>query len=1673
MQEGEVSGRKYYTSTHKDKDGKVRKEYHGESLFEAKQAENKKFNWKPFVLLGFILLAFVAFFAGPGNLVGYFFMEEGNSANFLIQDDWDLDNGFIRISQGDLSYSVYDLNSLVVGDDIFVDLNAYELVEEDFVYVDLIINDVLVDSVYIFFTNGIFEVEEVIVESEEEIVESEEEIVESVVIEEEEEIIAGVESLPDGWYTSNGSQNYQIDYVYVSPREIYKNSEISCMNGSLNGNITSLSYLWYVNGSRVDIVGNIQKNVTSLAAYSIGDTIECGILPKRSNDLFGYWGLDEGKGTTTNETVSFRYANISSASWVQGRNFQALNMSVGNISIDDNVGINLSYNFTYEFWLKRTSGQGGMIYALHNDTSNCFSIGVINFNDHVIINGSNSGSYSNILESSSVVPNNRWTHLAVSYNNSNIKVYIDGVEDNSATLNGPAAACVGDIILGIDPISESFNFNGTIDEFAIYNASLSQAEIQSHYSEGIVKLSRMHNIQIDATQSDFQSGSLSSVNATEESGNLTLSGGTGAYSSSGTFTSQVFTFNDNISRASIIWNNLTEDNTSLYLKVRTGVLGETGNGTILWSDYSGPDLCHTTDDNLFFALDFSEIYGNKTYDVIGHAEVDMNEGTFYAQGKHGTGLYFAGSQDMGVVEESTTALELTQDNWTISIWVNPEEIGGKAIITKTKYDLYLGSSGQVVFAGAYGATTLTVESTSNVEIGNWSHIAVAKYDNGTLVMYLNGVAENSMNSTIPLNGGSNIFQIGTILGDNSYSGLLDSLAFFNRTLSPAEISYQANDRFTKSSESENIGRINKYVQYKAFFNSSNSANTPHLEDVSLRMINYTNTILNREPGNSTIQGPTNASIQSSIFQANWSTAIDNDSNSIFYEFIMSNQSNFSLPTISKLAINNFSEFDTEEGEYVLLASHLDEIQSLLVQEASGNYYDWQNDGKWGNGMIFTSSDTSLKIPGSVFNTDEGSIEFWFNPIWSSTGTNFFMNSPGDDIYFNRTDSLISLQMGDTSVESLTYNITNWSTNTWYHLAITWKEGSNLSLYINGVIANKTEAPIINSIGGYVFFGTDSSTSNRLAGTIDELRISSVERVPITNLTTTNFTINPSAYKDDTYYWKVRSTQYANSSLENGSLYSNWVNSAFVLDTIQPNVDLHSSYNSVLDAYTNITLGLVTSEDANCSFRNSTTENFREMNVTGEMSHTQTVNITDYGNHTYFFNCSDIAGKVTNTTRSVYIFNSIAGLLDSNKSSYNFTAETITAFNLSGIYGTMASIKLSTDNDISGKFNFILNSRTSSPEISTNGLEDQVSKFHTYLVDSHLVNNMTGNATIGVYWYTNDIKHMIYSTIDLYYFNHSNDTWVEFPHDNFFDVNQGSLLFNTTVFGTFVLSGEARASASDTTTSSSSEGSADDEEEDEEIEIEEEFCDLEFHFLELLAGESNTISVYDDVSGVVDLLLTTNKNLENVIFTVSCGSEGSSGVYKTFSLSGVNIDNEDISSLSLAYAVEKDWIDAWDSASFAIIDENGLEYEAIYFDEDSDYYYYESYLESLGLMSFEAVTGIFVEEEVASGEEEEEEGTLVQLTAIFEGGEQTIAGVLVLVSIFGVGIIIYYLLMFGLSFILTGNKEYQILENKEDNQLESYILNQMEKGVEDSELVDRLIKVGWEENNIKEIIKKFK
>lgn len=85
-----------------------------------------------------------------------------------------------------------------------------------------------------------------------------------------------------------------------------------------------------------------------------------------------------------------------------------------------------------------------------------------------------------------------WYHLAATYNGSQVRLYLNGILDNTPTARtGTISTNSLDLIIGsgwsgTNP--NAFPFDGLIDEVAIYNRSLSAQEIQDRYLRGALRL---------------------------------------------------------------------------------------------------------------------------------------------------------------------------------------------------------------------------------------------------------------------------------------------------------------------------------------------------------------------------------------------------------------------------------------------------------------------------------------------------------------------------------------------------------------------------------------------------------------------------------------------------------------------------------------------------------------------------------------------------------------------------------------------------------------------------------------------------------------------------------------------------------------------------------------------------------------------------------------------------------------------------------------------------------------------------------------------------------------------------------------------------------------------------------------------------------------------------------
>jgi len=167
--------------------------------------------------------------------------------------------------------------------------------------------------------------------------------------------------------------------------------------------------------------------------------------------------------------------------------------STGRIVVTNNPSLNVTNTITIEAWINWT-GESGENFNLQNvvTAGNWEKALRVTEPDHW--NGGSQvfgqfkiGGVSYELYSTEKVPVGRWAHVAVTYNGSALSLYIDGRLEASTPASGSVVSNDDDIYIGAESGSVS-NFDGGIDDVAIYNRSLSSDEILVRYERGVASL---------------------------------------------------------------------------------------------------------------------------------------------------------------------------------------------------------------------------------------------------------------------------------------------------------------------------------------------------------------------------------------------------------------------------------------------------------------------------------------------------------------------------------------------------------------------------------------------------------------------------------------------------------------------------------------------------------------------------------------------------------------------------------------------------------------------------------------------------------------------------------------------------------------------------------------------------------------------------------------------------------------------------------------------------------------------------------------------------------------------------------------------------------------------------------------------------------------------------------
>jgi hypothetical protein len=197
--------------------------------------------------------------------------------------------------------------------------------------------------------------------------------------------------------------------------------------------------------------------------------------------LVAAYSFNEGAGTTAADASgNGNTGTIVNAVWTtSGKYGNALVFNGTNawVTIKDAAALDLTTGMTLEAWVNPSRVGRAWRDVIYKGNDNYFLEATSN-HGAVPGGGGTFGSADVVTFGSSALPVNQWTHLAVTYNGSLLRLYENGVLVSSSVQSGNILTSSNALQIGGDSIFGQY-FAGGIDEVRIYNVALTAAQIQA------------------------------------------------------------------------------------------------------------------------------------------------------------------------------------------------------------------------------------------------------------------------------------------------------------------------------------------------------------------------------------------------------------------------------------------------------------------------------------------------------------------------------------------------------------------------------------------------------------------------------------------------------------------------------------------------------------------------------------------------------------------------------------------------------------------------------------------------------------------------------------------------------------------------------------------------------------------------------------------------------------------------------------------------------------------------------------------------------------------------------------------------------------------------------------------------------------------------------------------
>ncbi|MQP25286.1 T9SS type A sorting domain-containing protein [Flavobacterium sp. LMO8] len=841
--------------------------------------------------------------------------------------------------------------------------------------------------------------------------------------------------------------------------------------------------------------GSVVVNFPSTISLIAGNTYTFGLQSSdgaRINLFTNNNGYLNGSAYSNGVSLATRDLYFSTFMFPQATH---LNFDGANDFVDLGSSLTSTLNgsnfFTAEAWVYTPSVTGTKtIVGNHISNGAHFNLRIINDR----LNGFLGFGAYDLNSAAGTIVANTWQHVAMVYNDTTLKLYIDGTEVASMAI--PAAYSLQNTVqpyrIGASGYGGEY-FNGNIDDVRIWNVVKTPDQLAASKNcellgnePGLLRYYKL-NQGIDTADN---SAITSATDATANANNGTLNGFTLNGSTSNWLAGSPVT------TGSIVPSVASVTTPVVYAQgatasALTATAGANGTGLMWYTTATGgtgsptaPTPSTATVGNTSFWVSSTNANGCEST----RTEIVVN---VLLPATH---LNFDGSNDFVNIGSSIATALNGATALTLEAWINPSALNGWNNII-TDYD------------GAYHKFLLRVRNNNNIQfwlngtvlnssftvpLNTWTHIA-AVYDGTNMFVYANGVLVGSQAATVSLPATANQVNIGSRIGSNTenFTGNIEDVRVWSSARTPEQINGSMNCELAG-----NESGLIAYYNFNQGIDQSDNSTVTTLNAVTgpngtLTNFTLTGTTSNWLAGSPVTTGsivPSAPTVTTPVVynQGDTASALTatvgvNGTGLVWYTTATGGTGDTTAPTPSTASAGNTSYWVASTNANGCESARV-EIVVTVIANATHLNFDGVND--------FIVSANAI-----TNNTENQTYQAWFR-IPSIPANSDRILQRGNDgtggwslqIDVNAAGRL-SAGISATPDTFMT-GTTVLTPNTWYHATFVFENNNSLRLYLNGnleasvAIGNRT----LRNSDNRLRIGVGNIASEYFNGDIDEVRV---------------------------------------------------------------------------------------------------------------------------------------------------------------------------------------------------------------------------------------------------------------------------------------------------------------------------------------------------------------------------------------------------------------------------------------------------------------------------------------------------------------------------------------------------------------------------------------------------------